>query len=1151
MTMGKLKSVENAAPATTPTRSMHLPAQPLSAQPSSVVSPPGGFPSAIGNQAMQRLVARMGIQAKLTISQHGDPDEQEADHVADQVMRMAEPGPIHSAAGVIHRKCATCETGDTPCAKCDEEEKVRRKESPGHGSPISPTVHAQIAGLRGGGHPLPPSMRAFFEPRFDADFSLVRVHTNSAAAEAAGAIQAKAFTSGQDVAFAAGEYVPDSATGRKLLAHELTHTLQQQNGAAAPASGPMSRRSDAAKRKADGMADTREEARPSGRPAAIHRQASSAIQRDEAKAGFGNQPHAVGQAGFGNQPPPVRQAGFGNEPHAVREAGFGNHPHAVKDDPAFGADPSQVASADIRSEPADLIEPFKRVWMTGGRAALDSSVYELLSRMSTDRGADSVDRFADRFWDYVWLQVGGRITNDPTVQMMVGFGATVLSQLKRLKEDVEAKATFITFFEEQARQYTRHALNESEERVRGELKHYGLTFPDDSSSLVTWVVESIAAKRALGVAAAGLARRRNALIKANAPYRDMVRHTSYSKPIEDTVARATREYEIFRLQMIPLFPILGEFSSPEIDAFNNEDEEPDDTQGEKLNTLAQMAHGGGGKDATDVIVDVVFEKLRNIDKVRKGLKPGGEVNIWRVPEIVAATREVTGAGNGTVEGHLVEQKFEQENRPPNESETLLGKILLYGGLLLAPFTDFLSIAPYVIYKLGKVDQHIAEHMKNYMMQEALHGTDFGALALSAEDPSLFWLAGDILDAGMAIMDVALLAAPAARIFRELVPLARLARELQAGEEALSVLKNTAEELAIRELGAGTEKAAEFAEKVAEDAHMAKTGDVAGMTADEARMLEHEEAKAAAAAREARYRAALEKLDQLGAADAKTLRLLDPDSVIRLARLEPEAARRVLRLSPEAVTKIATLSPDRLRRIAQLDPVTIEKFAQLDAHALNYVAEMNPPTLEWLAKLKPDVVAKIADAKVTSPFSLRQLAEKIGPGSSTRTVEKALARAERHRAQLERAFQAAKKGDWGRIPGAERTSIGKHIGYELEELARAAASGGRAKNVLNYRLVDSKLIAKLEQDGGRAVITQGQLKGGDLRFDLVEIDFDAKTVELIDLVPEADAAHIRGTKLYEEELRKLLPEDFTFMSFEQRYVNAQGQVGESLEEALVQ
>lgn len=90
--------------------------------------------------------------------------------------------------------------------------------------------------LRYSGRPLDPAMRTFMEPRFGRDFSQVRVHTDAAAAASAREVHARAYTVGRDVVFGAGRYEPATPEGRRLIAHELTHVLQQSFGAAAPPS---------------------------------------------------------------------------------------------------------------------------------------------------------------------------------------------------------------------------------------------------------------------------------------------------------------------------------------------------------------------------------------------------------------------------------------------------------------------------------------------------------------------------------------------------------------------------------------------------------------------------------------------------------------------------------------------------------------------------------------------------------------------------------------------------------------------------------------------------------------------------------------------------------------------------------------------------
>jgi hypothetical protein len=179
--------------------------------------------SHFGNQALLRRLspAPVGVQAKLEIGAVDDPLEREADRVADQVMRMPDPAPAVSAAPLqISRKCAACEEED--------RKKLQLKSAGGAdlaGAEAPPMVHEV---LRGPGRPLDAATRAFFEPRFGYDFGEVRVHANAKAARSAQAVKAIAYTSGSSIVFAAQRYAPHTSAGARLLAHELTHVLQQQ-----------------------------------------------------------------------------------------------------------------------------------------------------------------------------------------------------------------------------------------------------------------------------------------------------------------------------------------------------------------------------------------------------------------------------------------------------------------------------------------------------------------------------------------------------------------------------------------------------------------------------------------------------------------------------------------------------------------------------------------------------------------------------------------------------------------------------------------------------------------------------------------------------------------------------------------------------------
>lgn len=177
-----------------------------------------------------------GLQAKLTVGDPHDAFEREADQVADRIMRMREPrgNPVTlSAPGAkprIQRTCAACadELKRQPIEEKGEE--LQAKALPGRTPRAGEAVGSQSSALRGGGRPLPHSLRTFFEPRFGYDFRQTRIHTDTRAAESAERVRAKAFTVGRHIVFGAAQFAPHTAEGKRLLAHELTHVVQQSQG---------------------------------------------------------------------------------------------------------------------------------------------------------------------------------------------------------------------------------------------------------------------------------------------------------------------------------------------------------------------------------------------------------------------------------------------------------------------------------------------------------------------------------------------------------------------------------------------------------------------------------------------------------------------------------------------------------------------------------------------------------------------------------------------------------------------------------------------------------------------------------------------------------------------------------------------------------
>ncbi len=175
------------------------------------------------------------IQPKLRIGQPNDKYEQEADRVADRVMSMPEPKQslVNSDSSVENRiqrqteECPECNEKEEEKEEEDEKTQIQTKQLSNQTPPITPGLQRQVQSMKGGGQPLSKAVRNYFEPRFGTDFSQVRMHTDGKAANAAKSANARAFTIGKDVVFGAGQYSFRTSPGKRLLAHELTHVLQQ------------------------------------------------------------------------------------------------------------------------------------------------------------------------------------------------------------------------------------------------------------------------------------------------------------------------------------------------------------------------------------------------------------------------------------------------------------------------------------------------------------------------------------------------------------------------------------------------------------------------------------------------------------------------------------------------------------------------------------------------------------------------------------------------------------------------------------------------------------------------------------------------------------------------------------------------------------
>lgn len=230
-------------------------------------------------QALQRtrgngFVQRLAIQAKLKVGPAGDRYERQADHVADQVMRMTEPAnpvqrhedaiqaePLASSitplvqrvssfiTPLVQRQGEEEEIQTKPLIQRQgEEEEIQTKSATAAGGfEAGSAFESRLSAARGGGRPLTDGVRGQMEAGFGADFSGVRIHTGSESAELNRAVSAQAFTHGKDIYLGADRYDPGTMPDKRLLAHELTHVVQQTG------TGSVRRQSNAAQAKPSGV----------------------------------------------------------------------------------------------------------------------------------------------------------------------------------------------------------------------------------------------------------------------------------------------------------------------------------------------------------------------------------------------------------------------------------------------------------------------------------------------------------------------------------------------------------------------------------------------------------------------------------------------------------------------------------------------------------------------------------------------------------------------------------------------------------------------------------------------------------------------------------------------------------------------------------
>lgn len=680
-----------------------------SAPASASLSPVMQLQQQAGNQAVQQLLRSACIQAKLAISNPDDPEEREADNIANTIMRKHAGAPASSPC--------PCSGDGEMCEECQQKQTqptIQRRPSAPPAPAHVPRIVSDV--LRSPGHPLDSATRAFFEPRFGHDFSHVRIHTDSHAADSARSVNALAYTAGSRIVFAPGQYSPDSTPGRTLLAHELVHV------------GKGSNDDD------------------------LHRQVD---------------PGTLTVGG------PARPKSDWYEYRSVR----------MSTDPEF-----------MKSEMRHLIA---RRGLQGADEWYQNLIAEKGVNPETSGLGVSATTYGYR----------GRVRSPLDMQRDMQEEQRRLALPEALPlamtvyPQIRAEALFfLSTFGDRAKKTAKDTLEANREQTEKEALRYGL-----SGQMVEKIVTVATSMGPMSIPtmdpqfqmdptlpssgglqkAAGILFQRRQEIEKKKSERDshfhnywfaglLVIDTEYWSLTEE-VNRMEKDYKDLQSFVTDQYPILGRYS--ELD--------------ESLDPLKNIATQGPGPETANLIGAQIYRTVRDINKSKQGLDDG-DVNVWRLESIVGLTAHSMSVEPGSMADRLVKDKVVDEQ--PGILQGIALAVLNIAALLLAPVTAGGSLVVAAAVNVAVT----ASHVQEYLLQKAMAGSALQrAQALSQTDPSLFWLAVEIVGTAF---DVGTAASAMLKAFRALAPVVKAAEAAKTGEEA--VRGTEAVRAAAREVGAG-------------------------------------------------------------------------------------------------------------------------------------------------------------------------------------------------------------------------------------------------------------------------------------------------------------------------------------------------------------
>jgi Domain of unknown function (DUF4157)/Putative RNase-like toxin, toxin_1 len=669
---------------------------------------------------------------------------------------------------VIQRKA----DGNGACTDCEKKEKEIQRKGEGDVSAVPDGFEATMQ-RSGAGHPLDEGTRSFMESRFGQDFGDVKIHTDSAAAEASQQIQAQAFTTGRDIYFGRGRFQPQATEGKKLIAHELTHVVQQAGCIQTKLTVGQS--GDAYEQEAEQVAEkvidaaspvaTTTKYKPEGMQVKI--QTKPLIQRDGEKGEIQNL--------F----PDVKAKQLDFQPYNDTWVRFTDNPKYVN---------LQIQSfiADVEKSKTGLndLDTFINA-IPGQFKVIDPVAGKILpSEPSTDEDT--------KYKDIVCKVVKQEANN-----------------IKRLAKSYEVNFEILA-----SNKVISDILNESKTRIEEEQSRLGIKIKktdlliyttesyeiskDQDKNIRDAANELLDKLKDIATASADVQHIKKAeederqssdygdnLPPGGLPNKSSRNFTQELEEANVNLDRFENQYDQIRAKQETSNPILATYQL-------------DRKKPETTGILHKLSFSS--EERAETLGTTIIEKLRNIEQVRKDVSDRPS-RIWQLPAIVAATDLSNQSGYSSFP-ELIEplkNTIVSEKKATEEVEKVFLDvalpILAVGAALLATPAAGAAVAAIA----GATDAGLTiamglRSLDEYQFETAAQGTDFDkAKAISqGEEPSLFWLAMDLLPIfGMAAKGVKGALRTARGAFKSLVALRREAIAAKVAVELTETLATEA------------------------------------------------------------------------------------------------------------------------------------------------------------------------------------------------------------------------------------------------------------------------------------------------------------------------------------------------------------------------